>query len=68
MKRFLVFICFIFISACEMNKNNMIIEGQIFDLKNSKIYLTIVDDEKIIDSANIIDGKFTLKTYINEPI
>ena len=68
MKKFLVFIFFILISACEIDKDNMIIEGQIIDLKNSKIYLTIVDEEKIIDSANVIDGKFTLKTYINEPI
>jgi len=68
MKNFLVFILFIFISACEIDRDNMIIEGQIIDLKNSKIYLTIDDDEKIIDSANVIDGKFTLKTYINEPI
>ena len=68
MKKFLVFIFFIFISSCEIEKDNMIIEGQIIDLKNSKIYLTIVDEEKIIDSANVIDGKFTLKTYINEPI
>ena len=68
MKKVLVFIFFILISACEINKDNMIIEGQIIDLKNSKIYLAVVDEGKIIDSANVIDGKFTLKTYINEPI
>ena len=68
MKKLLVFIFFIFISACEIDKDNMIIEGQIIDLKNSKIYLAMVDEWKIIDSANVIDGKFTLKTYINEPI
>ena len=68
MKNLLVFIFFIFISACEMDKDNMIIEGQIIDLKNSKIYLAKVDEEKIVDSTNVIDGKFTLKTYINEPI
>ena len=68
MKNLLVFIFFIFISACEMDKDNMIIEGQIIDLKNSKIYLAVVDEGKTIDSANVIDGKFTLKAYINEPI
>ena len=68
MKKVLIFIFFILISACEINKDNMIIEGQIIDLKNSKIYLAVVDEGKIIDSANVIDGKFTLKTYINEPI
>ena len=68
MKKVLVFIFFILISACEIDKDNMIIEGQIIDLKKSKIYLAIVDEGKIIDSANVIDGKFTLKTYINEPI
>lgn len=68
MKRLALIIFLIFISACEISNYNMIIEGQILDLKNSKIYLTIVDEEKIIDSANIIDGKFSLKTYIDEPI
>ena len=68
MKKFLVFIFFILIYSCEIDKDNMIIEGQIIDLNNSKIYLTIADEEKIIDSAYVIDGKFTLKTYINEPI
>ena len=68
MKKLVVFIFLIIISACEIRNDNMIIEGQILDLKNSKIYLTLVDEEKIIDSANVINGKFTLKTYINEPI
>ena len=68
MKRLALIIFLIFISACEISNDNMIIEGQILDLKKSKIYLTIVDEEKIIDSANVIDGKFTLKTYIDEPI
>ena len=68
MKRLALIIFLIFISACEISNDNMIIEGQILDLKNSKIYLSIVDEEKIIDSANIIDGKFSLKTYIDEPI
>ena len=68
MKKLVVFIFLIIISACEIRNDNMMIEGQILDLKNSKIYLTLVDEEKIIDSANVINGKFTLKTYINEPI
>tara|TARA_B100001939_G_scaffold120186_1_gene104242 strand:- start:518 stop:1180 length:663 start_codon:yes stop_codon:yes gene_type:complete len=68
MKRLALIIFLIFISACEIRNDNMIIEGQILDLKNSKIYLSIVDEEKIIDSANIINGKFSLKTYIDEPI
>ena len=68
MKRLALIIFLIFIYACEISNDNMIIEGQILDLENSKIYLTIVDEEKIIDSANIIDGKFSLKTYIDEPI
>ena len=68
MKRLALIIFLIFISACEIRNDNMIIEGQILDLNNSKIYLSIVDEEKIIDSANIIDGKFSLKTYIDEPI
>ena len=68
MKKLGLFIFLIFISACEIGNENMIIEGQIIDLKKSKIYLKIVDEAKIIDSANVINGKFTLKTYIDEPI
>jgi len=68
MKKLVVFTFFILISACEINKDNMIIEGQIIDLKKSKIYLAKVDEEKIVDSADVIDGKFNLKTYIDEPI
>ena len=68
MKRLALIIILIFISACKNGNDNMFIEGKILDLKNSKIYLMIVDEEKIIDSANIIDGKFSLKTYIEEPI
>ena len=67
MKKFIVFF-FILISTCAIDKNNMIIEGQIIDLRNSKIYLAMVDKGKIIDSANVIDGKFNLKTHINEPM
>ena len=66
-KKFIVFF-FILISTCAIDKNNMIIEGQIIDLRNSKIYLAMVDKGKIIDSANVIDGKFNLKTHINEPM
>ena len=47
MKRLALIIFLIFISACEIRNDNMIIEGQILDLKNSKIYLSIVDEEKI---------------------
>mgnify|MGYP001422787025 CR=1 FL=1 len=68
MKNLVLFIFFMIISACDRDNYNMIIEGQIIDLKNSKIYLGKVDEEKIVDSTNVIDGKFTLKTYINEPI
>ena len=68
MKKFVLFVFLIFISACEISNDNMIIEGQIVDLKNSKIYLAIVDEEKIIDSTNVIDGKFSFKTFIDEPI
>ncbi len=42
MKKFIVFF-FILISTCAIDKNNMIIEGQIIDLRNSKIYLAMVD-------------------------
>ena len=64
MKKVLVFIFFILISACEIDKDNMIIEGQIIDLKNSKIYLAVVDEGKIIDSANVINFLFCINIFI----
>ena len=50
MKKLVIFIFLILIYACNIDNDNMIIEGQIIDLKNSKIYLAVVDEGKIIDS------------------
>ena len=63
-----IIIFLIILTSCSSEKENLIIEGEISGVKNSKIYLSSVEEGRIIDSVNIIDGKFTLKTYINEPI
>ena len=70
MKKLAILLFLILIFACEIekeSKENIIIEGQIINLNNSKIYLSLVDEGKIIDSTYIIEGKFTLKAYIDEP-
>ncbi len=60
-----IFIFLIILTSCSTEKKNLIIEGKINGIKNSKIYLSSVEEGKIIDSVNIIDGKFTLKTYMD---
>ena len=70
MKRLTIILFLILVFACERDKEikeNIVVEGQIINLNKSKIYLAIVDEGKIIDSTNVIDGKFTLKAYIDEP-
>jgi hypothetical protein len=60
-----IIIFLIILTSCSSEKKNLIIEGKISGVKNSKIYLSFVEEEEIIDSVNIIDGKFTLKTYLD---
>ena len=60
-----IFIFLIILTSCSTEKKNLIIVGKINGIKNSKIYLSSVEEGKIIDSVNIIDGKFTLKTYMD---
>ena len=61
-----IIIFFIILTSCSSEKENLVIEGDINGVKNSKIYLSTVEEGKIIDSVNIIDGKFKLKTYIDD--
>ena len=61
-----IIIFLIVLTSCSSEKENLIIEGKISGVKNSKIYLYSVDEEEILDSVNIIDGKFTLKTYVDK--
>ena len=61
-----IIIFLIILTSCKSEKENLIIEGKISGVKNSKIYLSSVDEEEILDSVNIIDGKFTLKTYVDK--
>ena len=62
-----IIIFLIILTSCSSEKENLIIEGEINGVKNSKIYLLIADDGIIMDSTNVIDGKFNLKTFLDEP-
>ena len=63
-----IIIFLIFLTSCSLEKKNLIIDGKITGVKNSNIYLAIVEQQKIIDSAKVINGKFNLQTFINEPL
>ena len=63
--KYKIIIFLIILTSCSSEKENLIIEGRISGVKNSKIYLSSVEEGKIIDSVNIIDGKFKLQTYID---
>ena len=60
-----IIIFLIILTSCSSEKEKLIIEGKISGVKNSKIYLSTVEEGKIIDSANIIDGEFKLQTYLD---
>ena len=60
-----IIIFLIILTSCSSEKENLIIEGEISGVKNSKIYLSSADKVEILDSVNIINGKFTLKTYVD---
>ena len=60
-----IIIFLIILTSCSSEKENLIIEGKISGVKNSKIYLLSVEEGKILDSVNITDGKFKLQTYID---
>ena len=63
--KYYIIIFLIILTSCSSEKEKLIIEGKISGVKNSKIYLSFVEEGKIIDSVNIIDGKFKLQTYID---
>ena len=54
-----IIIFLIILSSCSSEKENLIIEGKISGVKNSKIYLSSVDEEEILDSVNIIAVSYT---------
>ena len=64
----IIIIFLIFLTSCSSEKENLIIEGKITGIKNSNIYLSLVEQQEIIDSAKVINGKFNLQTFINEPL
>lgn len=64
----IIIIFLIFLTSCSSERENLIIEGKITGIKNSNIYLSLVEQQEIIDSAKVINGKFNLQTFINEPL
>ena len=60
-----IIIFLIILTSCTSKKENLIIEGEISGVKKSKIYLSSADGQEILDSVNIINGKFTLKTSVD---
>ena len=63
-----IFIILIVLSSCSGERDNLIIEGDIQGLKNSNIYLSFSESHNVIDSAKVIDGKFNLRVYLDEPV
>ena len=63
--KYKIIIFLIILTSCSSEMENLVIEGKISGLKNSKIYLSNVEEGKIIDSTNVIDGEFKLQTYLD---
>ena len=62
--KYKIIIFLIILTSCSSEMENLIIEGKISGVKNSKIYLSNVEEGKIIDSTNVIDGEFKLPLHI----
>jgi len=66
MKKFAIII-FIIICSCLSDKDEISINGEISGLNNSNIYLIKVDENIVLDSSKVVNEKFNLTAYINEP-
>ena len=64
MKRFIFL--FIFLFACDA-KDNLIIKGNIYGLKKSKLYLYDIEKNTFVDSTFVKNEAFELKSNIDEP-
>ena len=67
MKKFIIII-FAFICSCLSNKDEINISGEIKGLNNSFIYLIQPDSNTLLDSSKVVNEKFDLTAYINEPL
>ena len=67
MKKFIIII-FAIVSSCLSNKDEINISGEIKGLNNSFIYLIQPDSNTLLDSSKVVNEKFNLTAYINEPL
>ena len=67
MKKFTIII-FAIICSCLSDKDEINISGEIKGLNNSFIYLIQPDSNTLLDSSKVVNEKFDLTAYINEPL
>jgi len=67
MKKFIIII-FTIICSCLSDKDEINISGEIKGLNNSFIYLIQPDSNTLLDSSKVVNEKFDLTGYINEPL
>ena len=67
MKKFLIII-FTIVCSCLSDKDEINISGEIKGLNNSFIYLIQPDSNTLLDSSKVVNEKFNLTAYINEPL
>ena len=67
MKKFIIII-FAIICSCLSDKDEINISGEIKGLNNSFIYLIQPDSNTLLDSSKVVNEKFDLTAYINEPL
>ena len=67
MKKFIIII-FAIICSCLSDKDEINISGEIKGLNNSFIYLIQHDSNTLLDSSKVVNEKFDLTAYINEPL
>ena len=67
MKKFIIII-FAIICSCLSYKDEINISGEIKGLNNSFIYLIQPDSNTLLDSSKVVNEKFDLTAYINEPL
>ena len=67
MKKFIIII-FAIICSCLSDKDEINISGEIKGLNNSFIYLIQPDSNTLLDSSKVVNEKFDLNGYINEPL
>lgn len=67
MKKFIIII-FAIVCSCLSDKDEISISGEIKGLNNSFIYLIQPDRNTLLDSSKVVNEKFDLTAYINEPL